>query len=350
MHQVGVYMWRVNMRLGTLLGTLVLTASIYAPVLAQSDWKVTKTLHIGGEGGWDYVTVDAQTHRLYITRSTHTMVIDSGSGQTIAHIPGQKRSHGVAIVPQVGRGFISDGGGDGAVVIFDLKTNAVLGSIPAQPDADGIIFDPSSGLVLVVSGDEGVLMTLKPDIDPKTGKLDPPIDLGGKPEFLAADGKGKVYINLVDKNEVAVVDMKTRKVTARWSVAPGGSPVGMSMDTKRRLLFIGCRNPQKLIVMSADDGKVLADLPIGQGVDATKIDGDLAFASTADGSLAVAREKSAGKFEIIETVKTPPGAKTMGVDPATHTIYLPTSEFEEAKPGTRPTSKPGTFMIVVVSH
>jgi DNA-binding beta-propeller fold protein YncE len=317
------------------------------PVLAQSEWTVTRTIHVGGEGGWDYLTVDPQTHRLYVPRSTHTMVIDPDSGKTIADIPGQKRAHGVAIVPQAGRGFISDGGGDGAVVIFDLKTNAVVGVIGAQPDADGIIFDSSSGRVLVVSGDNGVLMSFKPDIDPKAGKIDPPIELGGKPEFLAADGKGNVYINLIDKNEVAVVDMKARKVTARWSVSPGGAPVGMAMDPKRGLLFIGCRNPQKLIVMSANDGKILAALQIGTSVDATKTDGGLVFASCADGSLAVARETSPGKFEIVQTVKTPQGARTMGVDPTTHTIYLPTSEFDAVTAGTRPRSKPGTFMIVV---
>src|SRR5713101_2309989 len=169
------------------------------PALAESDWQVEKTFQIGGQGGWDYLTVDPRTHRLYVPRSTHTMVIDSASGKTIADIPGQKIAHGVAIVPEAGRGFISDGGGDGAVVIFDLKTNAILGTIAALPDADGIIFDASSGLVLVVSGDKGVLMTLKPDIDPKTGKIDAPIDLGASPEFLAADGKGKAYINLMDK-------------------------------------------------------------------------------------------------------------------------------------------------------
>jgi hypothetical protein len=329
---------------------VALVLFIGAPVLAQSEWSVTRTLHVGGEGGWDYLTVDPQTHRLYVPRGTHTMVIDSESGQTIADIPGQKRAHGVAIVPQAGRGFISDGGGDGAVVIFDLKTNAVLGVIAAQPDADGIIFDSASGRVLVVSGDKGVLMSLKPDIDPKTGKLDPPIELGGAPEFLAADGHGKVFINIMDKNEVAVVDMKARKVTARWPVAPGGAPVGISIDVQKRLLFIGCRKPRKLIVMSADDGKILADLPIGEGVDATKIDGGLAFASCADGSLAVAKETSPGKFGIVQTVKTPSGARTMGVDAATHAIYLPTSEFEAAAPGTRPRSKPGTFMIVVVGR
>ena len=161
------------------------------------------------------------------------MVIDSESGKVIADIPGQKIAHGVAIVPEAGRGFISDGGGSGAVVIFDLKTNAVLGTIAAQPDADGIIFDHASGRVLVVSGDGGVLMSLKPDIDPKNGKIDAPIDLGGAPEFLASDGKGKVYVNLRTRDEVAVVDMKARKVVARWPVAPGGAPVGMSIDAKK---------------------------------------------------------------------------------------------------------------------
>src|SRR5882757_7809636 len=167
---------KINMRIMKSLVFAIALCAAASPILAQQSWTVTRTIHVGGEGGWDYLTVDSQSHRLYVPRGTHTMVIDSASGKTIADIPGQKRAHGVAIVPQSGRGFISDGGGEGAVVIFDLKTNAVLGVIAAQPDADGIIFDTASGRVLVVSGDNGVLMSLKPDIDPKTGKLDPPID------------------------------------------------------------------------------------------------------------------------------------------------------------------------------
>jgi DNA-binding beta-propeller fold protein YncE len=321
--------------------------------LAQTEWAVTKTFHIGNEGRWDYVTLDPQSGRLYVPRTTHTMVIDSTSGKTVADIPGQKNAHGVAIVSEVGRGFISDGGGDGAIVIFDLKTNATLGTIAAQPDADGIIFDHASGRILAVSGDNGVLMSLKPDVDPKSGKIDAsPIVLGGAPEFLASDGAGKVYVNLMDKNEVAVVDLKTRKVIARWPVAPGGAPVGMSIDTEKHRLFIGCRKPQKLIVMSTDDGKVLASLPIGDVVDATKIDDDLVFASCRDGSLAVARETSTGKFEIVQTVKTAPGAATMELDSKTHTIYLPTAEFEQPKAATsgRAAMKPGSFMILVVTR
>ena len=324
--------------------------TLSARVAAQGTWAVEKTFHIGGEGGMDYVTLDAQNRRLYIPRSTHTMVVDADSGKALADIPGQKHNHGVALVPEAGRGFISDG--NGAVVIFDLKTNAVLGTLAARPDADGIIYDKASGLVLVVSGDDGVLMTLKPDVDPKSGSIDAPIDLGGKPEFLASDGAGKVYINLEDKDQVAVVDLKARKVLAHWPVAPGGSPVGLSIDTAKHLLFIGCRKPQKLIVMSTDDGKVLANLPIGAGVDATKFDGHQAFASCRDGKLDVASENASGKFEIVQTVTTPIGAKTMDVDSVKHKVYLPTFEFEEHKPGStgRPAPKPGTFMIVVVGQ
>jgi len=345
---------RIAKKNSVLLILALFTAAL--PAVAQTNWEVAKTFHIGGEGGWDYVTVDPETHRLYVTRSSHTQVIDGESGKVIADIPGQKRSHGVAIVPDAGRGFISDGGDAGAIEIFDLKTYAVLGTIVAQPDADGIIYDPFSKQVLVVSGDKGVLMTLKPGVDPKTGTIDAPIDLGGSPEFLASDGKGKVYINLMDKNEVAVVDIKARKVVARWPVAPGGAPVGMSMDTKKHRLFIGCRKPQKLIVMSADNGKILADMPIGESVDATKFLDGYAFASCRDGSLAVAREISPNKFDIVQTVKTPVGARTMGVDPTTYKIYLPTAEFEEPKPGAngqaprRPAAKPDTFMIVVVAR
>ena len=343
---------RIEMKTKFVLVTLgaVLLFSVL-PVYAQTDWEVVKTFQIGGPGNWDYFTVDSVTHRLFVTRSTHTMVIDSESGKTLADIPGQKGAHGVAIVPHAGRGFISDGGGDGAVVIFDLKTYAVLGSIVTQPDTDGIIFDPSSGRIVFVSGDGGTLMTIKPDIDPGSGKIDAPIVLGGKPEFLASDGAGKVYVNLVDKNEVVVVDMKSRKVVARWPVAPGGSPVGMTIDTKKHRLFIGCRKPQKLIVMSTDDGKVLADLPIGAGVDATKMDDGEAFASCRDGSLAVVSETSPGKFAVVQTVKTGQGAGTMGVDSPTHRIYLPTADYEEVKPGAtgRPKMIPGTFKIIVVA-
>jgi DNA-binding beta-propeller fold protein YncE len=337
-----------NIFAGLLIAVVSFTLS--ARAAAQGTWKVENTFHIGGEGGMDYITVDAQNHRLYVPRSTHTMVIDADSGKTIADIPGQKHNHGVAIAPEAGRGFITDG--EGSVVIFDLKTNAVLGTLKARPDADGIIYDKATGLVLVSCGDDGTLVTIKADVDPKTGSIDAPIDLGGKPEFLAADGAGKAYVNLEDKDQIAVVDLKARKVLAHWPVAPGGSPVGLAIDSAKHRLFVGCRKPQKMIVMRTDDGKVLADLPIGAGVDATKFDGQQAFASCRDGKMSVVGETSPGKFEIVQTVTTAVGAKTMDIDSAAHKAYLPTFEFEEQKPGAsgRPTAKPGSFMIVVVGR
>jgi hypothetical protein len=339
---------RIEMRYKR-LGAMALGVAIYGTSLlasAESSWQVKKTLHIGGEGGWDYVTVDASTHRLFVTRTTHTMIIDADSGKVLGDIPGQKRAHGVALVPALNRGFITDGGG--SIVVFDLKTYAVLGTLATLPDSDGIIYDAQQNRVLAVSGDGGALMTFKPDIDAKNGKIETPIMLGGAPEFLASDGEGKVYINLEDKDVVAVVDLPTRKVIARWPVAPGGSPVGMSMDANKHRLLIGCRKPQKLIVMSTQDGKVEASLPIGAGVDATVAHQGQAFASCRDGSLVVAAEK-AGKMEVVQVVKTPAGARTMGLDPNAHQIYLPTAELEDPS-AARPKAKPDSFMIVVVGR
>lgn len=318
------------------------------PAMAQAKWDVIRTMHIGGEGGWDYLTVYQQNQHLFVTRSTHTQVIDGQTGKLLGDIPGQIRSHGTAIVPAVNRGFITDGGGKGQIVVFDLNSYKVLGKIPALPDADGIIYDRGTNQVLAVSGDEGKLMIFKPDVDPNTGQVNS-IELGGKPEFLAADGQGKAFINLEDKGLVAEVDLKEMKVLARWPVAPGGQPVGMSLDRKDHLLFIGCRNPQKMIVMSTDDGKVVADLPIGAGVDATKFAHGQAFASCRDGSLTVASQKD-GKWQVEQVVETHDGARTMGIDSRTNTIYLPTADSEPQAPGTkgRPKMKPDSFMIVVV--
>lgn len=317
------------------------------PGFGQAHWAVTNTFHSGGEGGWDYVTVDAPRHRFFVTRSTHTMAIDEDTGKVLADIPGQIRSHGVALVPKLGRGFITDGGGSGAIFVFDMKTYKVLGRIPTIPDSDGIIYDPGTDLVLAVSGDGDALMAFNPDIDPSNGKVSP-IALGGSPEFLAADGTGKAYINLADKNLIAVVDLHTRKVLARWPVAPGGHPTGMAIDAAHHRLFIGCRQPARLIVMSTEDGKVEAALPIGSGDDAVRFSDGQAFASCRDGSLTVAGEK-AGRFAVEETVKTADGARTMGLDAMAHKIFLPTAQTEPGANG-RPAMKPGSFAVVVVSR
>jgi hypothetical protein len=338
--------------LATLPGILCCVLVAMVPAQAQSTWHLEKTIQVGGAGGMDYITVDSATRRLYVPRSTHTMVIDAVTGKTLGDIPGQKIAHGVALVPRLNRGFITDGGGAGSVTVFDLKTNAVLGVIAAVPDADGIIYDPGSDRILVSAGDSNCLITIKPDIDPKTGKIEPPIQLGGAPEFLAADGAGKAYVNLEDKDSVAVVDLKARKVTAHWPVAPGGRPVGLALDRDHHALIIGCRKPQKMIVMSTEDGKVLSDLPIGAGVDATRTQGTEAFASCGDGTLAVVTRSSTGTYDLTQTVTTARGAKTMDIDTKTHTIYQPTADFEDPKPGAtgRPVPKPGTFKILVVTR
>lgn len=319
------------------------------PAAAQSNWHVQRTIPVGGDGGWDYVTVDPVTHRVFITRSTHTIVVDPASGKIVGDIPGQKRSHGVALVQHLNRGFITDGGGSGAIVVFDLKSYAVLGEIPAQPDVDGIIYDAKSDRVLAASGDGGVLLTLRPDVDPRNGRMDAPIDLGGQPEFLAADGTGRVYVNLENKNMVAVVDLASRKVVARWPLAPGGHPTGMAIDPTGHRLFIGCRTPQKLIVMNTENGKVEAALPIGAGVDAARFYKGEAFASCGDGSLTVAAAKN-GSWQVVQTVRTAPGARTMGIDLGSGHIYLPTADLEPPQTaGGRPRPEPGTFKIIEVA-
>lgn len=328
-----------------LAATLLMAGSL--PGHAQAKWAVTNSVHIGGEGGWDYVLVDARNHRFFITRQTHTQVFSTATAKVIADIPGQIHSHGTAIVPAVNRGFITDGGGDGSIVVFDLHTYKVLGKIHTLPDSDGIIYDRSANLILAVSGDEHTLMTFNPDIDVASGKITK-IDLPGKPEFLASDGE-KAYINLPEDNLVAVVDLKTSKVIARWPVAPGGENTGMAIDPAHHLIFLGCRNPQKLIVMSSEDGKIVASLPIGTTNDAVKFADGQVFASCGgNGELVVASQKD-GKWQVDQVVKTAEGARTMDIDLPTHTIFLATAHMLPPPAGQkRPGIEPGTFKIVEV--
>ncbi|HVW19724.1 MAG TPA: hypothetical protein VHC86_00770 [Opitutaceae bacterium] len=327
----------------SLLPLAVLAAA--SPLSADINYHLARTLAIGGEGAWDYVTVDAGDGLLFLPRASHTQVVEAASGKVIADIPGQKHNHGVALVPAAGRGFISDGE-DGSVHIFDLKTYQLLGKVKAADDADGIIYDPSSNKVFVVCGDSACVIPISPDVDPINGHADPSIDLGGKPEFLASDGKGRLYINLEDKDQLAVVDTREMRVVAKWPVAPGGHPVGLAIDRKNGRLFIGCRNPQKLVVMSTAGGKVLGDVAIGAGVDACGFDSGLAFASCRDGTLTVAREDG-GAWVDAQTVRTKPGARTLGIDPRSHTIYLPTAAYAPGAAG-RPAVMPGSFMVLAV--
>jgi DNA-binding beta-propeller fold protein YncE len=316
-------------------------------------YKLTSAMKLGGAGRWDYVTLDAAGKFLYVTRTTHTMVVDVATGKPVHDIAGQVRSHGVALVPAAGRGFISDGK-LGAVIVFDLQSGATLGRIAAADDADAIIYDPASDRVLVFCGDAHRMVALAPNGDPNGGVAATTVDLGGSPEFAVADGLGKVFVNIADKDEVAVLDTTLMKVIARWPTGPGQRPTGMAMDRASRRLFVGCRN-KKLVVMNADDGKIVAAFAIGAGVDATAFDDRMAFASCGDGTLTIVREVAADKFELAETVKTEMGARTMAVDGHSGTVYLPTADLAVSPSGAgnaRPRGIPvaGTFRILVVTQ
>jgi outer membrane protein assembly factor BamB len=257
------------------------------------------------------------------------------------------------LVRAAGRGFISDGKA-GAVLVFDLRSGAALGKVAAAADADSIIYDPASNRVLVFCGDAHRMVAIAPDIEPSSGKPSAAVDLGGSPEFAVADGRGRVFVNIADQDEVAVVDTKRMEVIARWPTGPGRRPTGMSMDRVSRRLFVGCRN-KKLVVMDANNGKILADFSIGALVDATAFDDQLIFASCADGTLTIVREVSANKYELVERVRTEPGARTMALDEHSGTVYLPTADqFYPAASGgivpARPIPLPRTFRILVVTR
>jgi DNA-binding beta-propeller fold protein YncE len=337
-------MTRAHFRKSFLAILIAVTANNFCAASAAEEpgYRVKKTFPIGGEGGFDYITIDHDGKLLYVPRTSHTQVVAAASGKVVADIPNNSHSHGVALVPEQGRGFISNGG-DGTVQVFDLKSNESLGKIKAAEDADCIIYDPASQNILAFCGDAHAMVSISAEVDPKDGKANASVDLGGKPEFAVSNGQGKVFVNLVDKDEVAVVDTKKMSVVTKWPVSPGAKPVSMAMDRKANRLFIGCRN-QKLIIMSAEDGRVAADLPIGAGVDATVFANDAIFASCGDGTLAVIRETVPGKFEVVQGVKTAPRAKTMAFDSNSGNIFLPTAD------GQGRSQIPGSFRVLVVGR
>ncbi len=334
-----------SLKLSATLLTLALASITFAA--GDTPYSVKSTIKIGGDGRWDYVTVNPSTHLLYVTRSTHTQVIDPSSGKVTADIAGGAGLHGVALVPSANRGFLTDGKG-AQLIVFDMQSNEVLGKVAAADDADGIIYDAGSDRVLVACGDAAQLLVLDPKPEVKSLSVEK-VDLGGKPEFLAADGKGRAFVDLQDKNQIAVVDLKSKSVVNRWDIGEGKSPTGLAIDPDKGHLFIGCRN-QKLIVLNTADGKVLGDVAIGKGNDACAFDAPYALASCGDGTLAVIKESDDGKWTAMQT-GTATGARTAALDPSTHEIYLPTADFDPPKEGQRrPTAKPGTFKIVVVER
>jgi len=318
-------------------------------------YHLLKRIPLGAaEGGgeyFDYITVDAAARRVYLSHGTEVRVLDADSAAVVGNITGLKRDHGVALVPELGRGFISDGDA-GQVVIFDLKTLKTIGQVKADADADSIIYDPASKRIFVFNG-EPKSSTV---IDPAKGTVVATISLGGAPGQAVADGKGMIYGNLEDTNEVIAIDSRTLQIKARWPVAPAGQPVSMAMDRQHRRLFIGGRNPKLLVVMDADNGRIIGQpLPIGERVDSNIYDPDagLVASSTREGTIHIFHEDTPDKLSLVETVKTEFGAKTMALDPKTHNLFVDTSDFDPPsaattkQPNPQPRAKPGTFRLLI---
>lgn len=339
------------MRTHTLILSAVLTAAGAVGLRAQS-YHVTHTYTLGGDGGWDYLSLDTVGHRLFVARQDRIMVIDPASGKVLAEIPGLNRAHGVAFDYADGKGFATSGG-DSSVVIFDLKTLQVTGRTIAAPDADAVLFDPATKRIFTFNGDSRSSSVL----DAASGKKIGTVDLGGGPEFGVSAGDGKLYVNLEDSSAVDEIDASTMKVVRRWSLAPCQSPSGLAIDREHHRLFSGCHN-QVMAISDAQAGKVVATVPIGQGVDANRFDPgtQLAFASTGDGTITVVHEDGPDTYTVVASVPTKRGARTMEVDLSSHVVYTVTADFGPMpaptadRPRPRPPILPGTFALLVLER
>ena len=334
------------------LGMFVVAVLALAAALPRpegSGYHLMKKYQVGGEGFWDYLKMDSEARRLYISRGTHVMVLNADTGEVAGDIPNTDGIHGIALAPELGRGFTSNGRSSTAT-IFDNKTLKIIGEAKTDAGPDGIIYDAASQRVFTFNG-HGNSATA---IDAATGKVAGTIPLDGRPEFAAADGAGHVYNNLEDKSIVIQIDSKSLKVLNRWPLAPCESPSGMAIDPEHRRLFIGCHN-QMMAVMDADTGKVVATPPIGRGVDANQFDPGtgLAFSSNGDGTLTVIHEDSPDKFTVVDNVQTQRGARTMALDLKTHNVYLVSADFGAPpaptadNPHPRPTMVPNSFVVLV---
>jgi YVTN family beta-propeller protein len=289
---------------------------------AADSYQITKKIPIPGQGSWDYLTVDEGARRLYVSHGTQVEVLDLDSGAIVGKIENTQGVHGIAIAPDLGRGFVSDGQSS-TVTIFDLKTLKMIADVPTGKKPDAIIYDPATSRVFAFNGGSNSATV----IEAKDGKVAGTIDLGGGPEFAAADDKGYVYNNLEDESLVLKINSRTLKVEQRWPTAPCASPSSMAIDAANRRLFLGCRS-KVMAVMNADTGQVITALPIGDHVDATAFDVEtrLIFNSTGEGTVTVIRQDSPDKYSVVETVKTLPRAKTSALDPKTHRLFLSTAE------------------------
>ncbi len=325
---------------------IVLTAATFAavPAFAQKQFKVTNRVKLGGEGGWDYLVYDPDGKRLFLTRGSHVMVVDAATLKVTGDIPDLSAIHGVALAPEFNRGFISNGGDD-TVTIFDLKSLKKLDSVKVGERPDAILYDPFSKHVFTFNARSKDSTA----IDAASGKVVGTVALGGKPEFPASDGQGKLYLNIEDKSQIAEVDVAKLKVLNTWPVAPCQEPSALAFDAEHDRLFAGCHN-KMMVVVDSESGKVVATVPIGEGVDAGRFNPKTQeiFMSCGEGVLTIVHEDTPDKYSVRQNLSTVKGARTMALDQDNDIVYLVTAQREAtAAPGQRPAIVPGTFELIV---
>jgi DNA-binding beta-propeller fold protein YncE len=320
---------------------LVVGASLVAA--AATGYHVTGEVKVGGEGGWDYLTVDAAARRLYVSHATHVAVVDVDALKVVGDIPNTPGVHGIAIAPELGRGFVSNGRANN-VTIFDLKTLAVLGQAATGENPDSIRYDAVSGRVFTFNGRSNNSTA----VDARSGSVAGTIALGGKPEFSIADGKGMIFVNIEDKSEIVEIDAKALTVTKRYPLAPCVEPSGLAFDAKDRRLFSVCSN-RVMAVSDPDAGKVIASPAIGAGSDGAAFDPGLglAFSANGDGTLTVVQQ-NAGKWEVLENIATARGGRTIALDDKTHRLFVPTATTAPGQAGARPAYLPNSFKVMVI--
>ena len=318
---------------------------------AQSNYKVLNKIHIDGNGGWDYITMDEAASRLYVSHGNEMNVVDVTTNTLIGTIPDTKGVHGITLAKDLNKGFISDGR-DTSVTIIDLKTLKFIAKVKVTGNnPDAILYDPFSQKVFTFNGRSSNSTV----IDAKTNKVIGTIKLAGKPEFAVTDLKGKIFVNIEDKNSITAINVNTLKVEHDWSIVPGEAPSGLAIDLKNKRLFSVCEN-KIMVVVDYETGKVITTLKTGEGTDGVSFDPVLkrAYSSNGQGTMTVVQEKDANTFTVLENVPTQKGARTITVNSKTHKLYLPTAEYNEApaptaqNPRPRATIKPGTFTVLEV--
>ena len=335
----------------TVVAVVALGALVARPTAADGPYKLIKEIPIGGEGGWDYLNVDSAAKRLYVSHASKVVVVDTAKDTVVGEIGDTPGVHG-AVPATPGRVVVSNGRGSNASIV-DAKTLQTIGKVPTDANPDFIMFEPGRKEVYTFNG-TGRSATV---IDPVTEKVVATIPLGGKPEAGVADpGAKRVYVNIENQNNIAVIDTATHTVVANWPIAPGEDAAGLAIDLKNHRLFVGAHNNLMLMVDSTN-GKVVAQVPIGAGVDSTWFDPGTgyAFSSCGDGTLTIAHEDSPAKLTVVQTLATERGARTMALDSKTHRIYVAAAKFEApaapaagAAPGRgRPTMVPNSMRVLV---